>query len=479
MNQERPVMILGLDAADHELIERWAAEGKLPTFSKLLDQGAYGILESTAGIFSGSAWISIATGCGPGKCGIYSRYQLSNGTYDVRRIRAEDCKVNSFWALFSGPVVVVDIPKMPLFSAINGVQLVEWGAYDHYSAFASVPAHLSNEISREFGSHPFMDRNFEVALHSRRDFDLIKYQVIEGIRIKQRLNNALVSRYNPRLFFSVFGETHAAGHAFWRFQDSDHPGHVSQGDLESALLEAYQAIDCAIASFLDQLQNDTVLVIVSSQGFSLDSMIGEDFLAEILVRMGLSIPKTERVNYTYAPYAPALALDMTRTRAFCLPTDLQGYIRINLRGREPQGVVAEAEYESVCDELENELLALRDCTYGMEIVEQVVRVRDSYHGNHAGALPDLSVIWKSDHVTTGVKSARFGVVRRNPDLMAGGGNHRGPGFVIMYGRDVAKGRLAGHVFDIAPTISRLLGEVNRPEWDGHPLPISGLEFSND
>jgi len=479
MNQQRPVMILGLDAADHKLIERWAAEGELPTFSKLMDQGAYGILESTAGVFSGSAWISIATGCGPGKCGIYSRYQLSNGTYDVRRIRAEDCKVNSFWAFFSGPVVVVDIPKMPLLSAINGVQLVEWGAYDHYSAFASVPAHLSNEISREFGNHPFIERNFEVALHSRRDFDLIKNQVLEGVRIKQRLNNALVSRYKPRLFFSVFGETHAAGHAFWRFQDSNHPGHVSQGDLESALLETYQAIDCAIASFLDQLQNDTLLVIVSSQGFSLDSMIGEDFLAEILVRMGLSIPKTERVNYTYAPYAPALALDMTRTRAFCLPTDLQGYIRINLRGREPQGVVAEAEYETVCCELENELLALRDCTYGMEIVEQVVRVRDSYQGNHAGALPDLSVIWKSDHVITGVESARFGVVRRNPDLMAGGGNHRGPGFLIMYGRDVAKGRLAGHVFDIAPTISRLLGEVNRPEWDGHPLPIPGLEFSND
>jgi predicted AlkP superfamily phosphohydrolase/phosphomutase len=479
MNQERPVMVLGLDAADHELIERWTAEGKLPTFSKLLDRGAYGVLESTAGVFSGSAWISIATGCGPGKCASYSRYQLSNGTYDVGRIRAEDCKVNSFWALFSGPVVVVDIPKIPLLSAINGVQLVEWGAYDHYSAFASVPTHLSNEISREFGSHPFMERNFEVALRSRRDFALIKKQVLEGVRIKERLNNALVSRYKPRLFFSVFGETHAAGHALWRFQDSTHPGHTPGDDLESALLETYQAIDCAIASFLDQLQDDTVLMIVSSHGFSIDSMIGEDFLAEILVRIGLSVPKTERVNYAYVPYAPALALDMTRTRAFCLPTDLQGYIRINLRGREPQGVVAEAEYESVCCELENELLELRDCTYGMKIVERVVRVRDTYHGNHAGALPDLSVIWKSDHVITGVESARLGVVRRNPDLVAGGGNHRGTGFVIVYGRDIAKGRLAGHVFDIAPTISRLLGEKDRPEWDGYPLPIPGLELSKD
>jgi predicted AlkP superfamily phosphohydrolase/phosphomutase len=479
MNQERSVIMLGLDAADHELIERWSAEGRLPAFSKLLDQGAYGILESTARAFSGSAWISIATGCGPGKCGVYSRYQLTNGTYDVRRVRADDCKVDSFWTSFGGPVVVVDIPKAPLLSAINGVQVVEWGAYDHYSAFASVPVELANEISRDFGRHPFGERDFEVALHSRRDFDHIKNQVIDGVRIKQRLNQALVSRYRPRLFFSVFGETHAAGHAFWRFQDCNHPSYMPGGTLQYAMLETYQAVDRAIGSFLDQLQDDTMLVIVSSQGFSLDNMIGEDLLAEILVRMGISVPKTERVNYSYIPYAPALALDMKRTRAFSLPTDLQGYIRINLRGREPQGVVAEADYESVCCELENELLALRDCTDGTEIVARVVWVRDSYQGKDLGVLPDLSVIWNSDHVITGVESPRFGVIRRKPDLMAGGGNHRSSGFVIMYGRDVAKGRFAGHVFDIAPTISRLLGEMNRPEWEGQPLSIRGLDCSDD
>ncbi len=33
-------------------------------------------------------------------------------------------------------------------------------------------------------------------------------------------------------------------------------------------------------------------------------------------------------------------LDWSETRAFTLPTDLEGYIRINLKGREPEGVVA-------------------------------------------------------------------------------------------------------------------------------------------
>jgi predicted AlkP superfamily phosphohydrolase/phosphomutase len=473
--REAPVCILGLDAADHRLVERWAAEGNLPTFARLLQQGVYGILNSSAAVFSGSAWISVATGCQPGKCGTYGRYQLVDGTYDVRRIKAEDNQIESFWSEFRGPLVIVDVPKAPLLPRTDGVQIVEWGAYDHYSTFASAPAHLANQITHEFGRHPFIERNFEVALHSRRDFDLIKNQLLEGVKIKQRLNSALMTRYKPRLFFSVFGETHAAGHAFWRFQDPTHPGHVPHSDLESALLEVYQAIDCAIASFLDELQKDTIFLLLSSQGFAIDSMAGEDFLAQILVRMGLSVPKRESINYAYVPYAPALALDMTRTRAFCLPTDLQGYVRINLSGREPQGVVAEDEYDSVCCELEEELLALRDCTYKTPIVEQVVRVRDSYHGKYTGALPDLSVIWNSDHVITGVESTRCGVVRRNPDLTAGGGNHRGTGFMIMYGREVAKGRVAGDVLDVAPTICSLLAQKNRPEWDGQRLLIPELK----
>jgi predicted AlkP superfamily phosphohydrolase/phosphomutase len=467
MNQDRPVIILGLDAADHSLIERWAAEGRLPMFSKLLDQGAYGILESTAEVFSGSAWISIASGCGPGKCGAYSRYQLVEGTYDVRRIRSDDCKITPFWSAFGGPMVIVDVPKVPLLPAVDGVQIVEWGAYDHYSSgFVSTPCHLSDEIIQEFGNHPFIESNFEVKLHSRRDFDSIKSQALEGVRLKQRLNSALLKRFSPRLFFSVFGETHAAGHAFWRFLDPTHLRCLPAADQEFAILEVYRAIDCALAEIVEQLSGDTVLFIISSQGFSLDSMVGEDFLAEILVRIGMCVPRRESINYAYAPYAPALALDMSRTRAFCLPTDLQGYIRVNLRGREPNGIVTEAEYQSLCSELENELLALSDCTYKSPVVDRIVRVRDLYSGTEAGALPDLSVIWKNEHVMTGVQSARLGVIQREPDLTAGGGNHGGPGFMIVYGRGIAKERFKGHVFDIAPTISRLLGEANRPEWEG-------------
>lgn len=467
MKRAQAVLVIGLDAADHRLIESWASTGKLPTFSRLLNDGAYGLLKSTAEVFSGSAWVSIATGCGPEKCGVYSRYQLVEGTYDVRRIRADDCRMRPFWSDFSGTVVTVDVPKMPVNPEADAVQIVEWGAYDHYSSgFASRPGRLAAEIIDEFGSHPFNDNNFEVALHSRRDFDVIKTEVLQGIRVKQCLNAALLHRYTPRLFFSVFGETHAAGHAFWRFQDSNHPNYMPDGNLESALLETYQAIDRAIADIVAELPRDAVLLMLSSQGFSLDSMAAEELLAEILVRMGMSAPRRSGINYAYVPYAPAVALDMSRTRAFCLPTDLQGYIRLNLHGRELHGTVRESDYESLCCELERELLALRDPTHQTPLVDRVVRSRDLYPDHRSGPLPDLSVVWKRDHVLTGVQSTRFGTIWRKPDLTGGGGNHHGSGFLLMYGRGVARRRFQGHVFDIAPTVSCLLGEANPADREG-------------
>lgn len=469
MTRDLPVFILGLDAADHLLIERWAARGDLPAFSRLLDGGAYGLLESTAAVFSGSAWVSIASACNPGKCGVYSRYQLASGTYNVRRIKATDCRVPPFWTSFRGPIVVVDVPKAPLIPGIDGIQIVEWGAYDHYSEFSSFPSDLSARVVNEFGKHPFLDRDFEVALHARRDFEALKAQLIQGIKRKQCLNLALMKEYRPRLFFSVFGETHAAGHAFWRFQDPRHPLYEPKAPLATALLDVYRAIDSAVAEFLKELPRHCIFVVISSQGFCMDTIAVEDFVCEILVRMGMSTPKLK--NTRFAPYVPMMTLDMTRSRAFCLPTDLQGYIRINLRGREPNGVVLEGEYDAACQELEAEFLALRHRDNGAPVVSDVVRVRDLFKGTFSEELPDLSVIWNTDHIVKEVVSPRCGLTQRAPDLSAGGGNHRGVGFMLLHGLNVSGGRFVGNVFDFGPTISRFLDEPLRAEWDGKALPV--------
>jgi predicted AlkP superfamily phosphohydrolase/phosphomutase len=456
-------------------IEQWATEGKLPAFARLFERGAYATLESTAAIFSGSPWLSITTGVHPGMTGVYSRYQLATGTYDVRRMKASDIRAEPFWNSFKGPLVIVDVPKAPLNPATDGVQVVEWGAYDHYSELSSKPADLAPKIVSEFGRHPFVEREFEVRIRARRDFDVLRDQLIQGVGMKHRLNLALAERLRPRLFLSVFGEAHAAGHGLWRFDEPRHPRYAPGGPLANALLDVYRAIDSSIGEFFEQLPGDCIFVVLSSHGFCMDSMAREDLVCEMLIRMGMSVSRLNQIDY--APYVPGLTLDMARSRAFCLPTDLQGYIRINLRGREPAGIVAESEYDAICRELESEFLAFRHRDTGAPVVKEVVRVHDLFKGPLADDLPDLSVIWNADHIVEEIESPKCGVIRCAPDLSAGGGNHRGTGFMLVSGPDVGGGRFAGSILDVAPTLCALLGEAPCPEWDGRPLPIPGLDFT--
>lgn len=473
MAGESPVAILGLDGADHVLIEQWSAQGQLPTFAKLLREGAYGLIDSTSEILSGTPWLSIATGCNPAKCGIYERHQIEHGTYTIRRIRARDLRQPPFWNSFRGPIVALDVPKAPLFPALDGVQLVEWGGYDHYSELSSVPRELSAEVLTEFGRHPFVQGNFEEVLHERRDFEFLKNQILDGVRMKQRLNLSLLRRYRPRLFCSVFGETHAAGHAFWRFQDPKHPLFVHGSGNENFLKEIYQAIDSALEEFIEALPQNCFLMVVSGHGFDLDNL-ANDLLQQVLTRMGMTVPRL--TSSRYAAYVPALSLDMTRSRAFCLPTAWQGLVRINLRGREPAGIVSGPEYELVCEEIENELLALRHRDNGAPVVKAVVQPRRLYRGLFSERLPDLSVIWNTGQIVREVVSPRCGLIECHPDLSGGCGNHRGVGFLLASGPGVGLGRLTGRDFDIAPTVSEWLGERALPDWDGAPLKLTDSKF---
>src|SRR5262245_35316581 len=70
------ILLIGLDSADADLIERWCQEGYLPTLQSLRQAGIWGRLGTTAEVMHVSAWPSIYTGTTPGKHGMYHAYQI-------------------------------------------------------------------------------------------------------------------------------------------------------------------------------------------------------------------------------------------------------------------------------------------------------------------------------------------------------------------------------------------------------------------
>jgi predicted AlkP superfamily phosphohydrolase/phosphomutase len=154
-------------------------------------------------------------------------------------------------------------------------------------------------------------------------------------------------------------------------------------------------------------------------------------------------------------------------RAFALPSYYDGRVRVNLRGREAQGCVEPAEYETVLDEIESLLCECRDPRTDEPLVQAIERpLDDPLSATDEGA--DLVVHWNG--TPFGVEHDELGRIGPIPARRTGG--HRSPyGAVFVTGPDVEPvdlGELSP--FDLVPTAFELTGCDS-------PWPLSGRAFT--
>jgi len=55
------ILFIGADALDKDLVLRWAGDGTLPTFRRLLGVAGWGIAETPPGLFVAAVWPSFWT----------------------------------------------------------------------------------------------------------------------------------------------------------------------------------------------------------------------------------------------------------------------------------------------------------------------------------------------------------------------------------------------------------------------------------
>ncbi|HEY5984612.1 MAG TPA: hypothetical protein VIU38_14195, partial [Anaerolineales bacterium] len=170
--------------------------------------------------------------------------------------------------------------------------------------------------------------------------------------------------------------------------------------------------------------------------------------------------------------------DWSSTRAFALLSDTEGWVRINLKGREAAGIVEPgAEYEALCNEIAEGLTTYVDADSGEALVKEIVRPRDVYSGERLVDLPDLIVVWSHAPAAghRAVHSPAYGTIPwptpgQNPEGRSG--NHRPQGFLIAAGPGVRHASVEGaHILDLAPTILSLLGKQPPAEMEGRTLSL--------
>lgn len=160
--------------------------------------------------------------------------------------------------------------------------------------------------------------------------------------------------------------------------------------------------------------------------------------------------------------------------AFALPSFSEGFVRLNVRGRESSGIVDPADYDRVCREVTADILQLTDARTGQPAVERVVRTRAQPGGPAIdGERPsdaDLIVIWQGVPIDV-VDHPRAGRIGPVPFKRSGSHVHRG--FLMAAGPGIPAGaRLPeAHALDIPPTILTMLGARIPTHFDGKPLPL--------
>jgi predicted AlkP superfamily phosphohydrolase/phosphomutase len=163
------------------------------------------------------------------------------------------------------------------------------------------------------------------------------------------------------------------------------------------------------------------------------------------------------------------SVDWSRTKAY--PLGGAGQIFINLKGREPEGIVSPgAEYDAVCDEVERSLRALRDPAAGQPVVACVWRKDEAYGVDALPDLPDLYTEWVNDQYTD-MGGIGYGRGIFSEPIRGRSGGHTMRGIFLAHGPGIKPGQHIenANLIDLAPTIMHLLGVPVSSQMDGRVL----------
>jgi len=325
-------------------------------------------------------------------------------------------------------------------------------------------------------------------------------------------------------FLVVFGESHPIGHYFWHFQDPAHPAHASASlhKLRHALRDVYVTLDSALGQIVECVNERTTVFLVSGDGMG-PNYSGSHILNDLLARMGLfnnsrlvtgngsgdkadgtasgkkkptdllssirqMIPASLRARIAKSLFPRSLneklslkwktaGIVWNQTRAFLIDNANEGYIRINLKGREPEGIVEPGkEYEDLCEEMRRTCEQMINPANGKRAARTVYKTDDLYRGPCRSHMPDIIINWDEEaQVMTELLTETYGLARGQAPGWAVPpyytGNHRPNAFSLALGPDVPRGLVlkSASILDISPTILARYGIEPPGYMDGKVL----------
>jgi len=332
-----PVLVVGVDGADWQVVERLWAEGRLPNLRRMADRGAAFRLE-TIHHASPVIWTSIATGVRPEIHGI-TDFAVPTGAGDqptsstLRRVPAlwnmataagRRSAVIGWWATWPA-------------ESINGVVVSDRA--------------LSPLVGR-VAPAPFLDRYLAIEAAARAAPG--RFGGNDATRVQDQVMTATAQQLCGEGFDLVLVYLRSIDitcHFDWKYVEPRGFGDLDPAEVAAGrerIAAAYEAADDAVGALRGVIGPEATVIVLSDHGFhamareelrvllDLDAVLAELGLLE---RAGGGVDMARSLLYTYASPSHLMAKKLR----FCLA------------GREPGGTVDDGERLEVRARLETAL----------------------------------------------------------------------------------------------------------------------------
>ncbi|WP_435346458.1 alkaline phosphatase family protein [Haloarchaeobius sp. HRN-SO-5] len=501
-------LLVGIDAACRPILDRLFDANVTPNLASFFADGATGPLESQLPPWTPSAWPSLYTGVNPGKHGVFDFLRFDGYDWDI--VNYDDVRERALWELLGEhglTSVVVNVPVTHPAQSFPGALVPGYVAPE---GPACHPDGLLDELRDELGGYRVYPREGE-----DREDQLAGYR--DCVQSRADAFTYLADRFDPD-----FG--------FVQFQVCDTVFHERPDDW-GAVESVYTAVDDAFAQLLDECDPETVVVasdhgigeydgyefrvneFLADRGYvksttdgtgmpSWSSLARERFregdadeddgdasesptmdaaeravataskvgltadrVYAVLDRLGVGEFVADRIPNDVVR-AGTRRVDFANSTAF-MRSRIELGVRLNLAGREPNGIVSENEYDAVREEVRATLERARTPD-GDPVFESVVPREVVYYGPYVDEAPDLLTVPNSfdQFLSASLRGEQFS----DPTEPW---NHKSTGIVALDGPDVGSGRHieAATLLDVAPTLCSTLDVPASDRMDGEALSV--------
>jgi len=504
----RRVLVIALDGATFDLIGPWMNAGVLPHLARLKKEGVTGPLRSILPPITAPAWCSFMTGKNPGKHGVFEFLMRDPDSFEEIPVSSRTRVGKTLWEILGDAgkkVLVANVPVTYPPTPVNGNLIGDFLTPIGERNF-TYPQGLLEEIEAATGPYEL----YHVEVYRRGRAHVVLDELERVLDANRRANEWLLRNKEWDFAMLHVWGTDRFGHELWHVLDTSHPNHdpAESAILRERCIQYWRRVDETVGAWMAAAPDATV-VVLSDHGFGPIHrflVFNVWLLQEGLLRLQPGLGTLMRRSLFELGVSPALGyrismklgfarlrlasgvgtrarllhrinrvflslndVDWSRTRVYSKGN--YGQLFVNLRGREPHGIVEPgAEERDVIEDVVQRLRELRDPESGKPLIGEIRTKDELYHGPFVRRAPDITFL-PADMRNKALGTVDFTSHRFIERAYGNSGDHRMNGVFFMRGAGIRSGvEVEGaNLIDVAPTLLHYLGTAVPSDFDGRPI----------